>query len=222
MSLFIVSMVMNVGVPYLLTTPNSAIIFPLHWPRAPPPPLPHHLHYSARYRHHCFLSSARRLQYDDTAQTYHSLGCRNIKHKAFKMMMLKMMLPVSILIPQPPIKGRTSNLTLQSMPSMPGGDDKDEKKEESAESKAEKEAAVGLLYYFVELNVLIFSFRRKLQLRRKKLWSRREKRCTRSRSWRGRRRGPSTGKRLNIFYLCQCQQKWAWNHKILPKSMRKV
>ena len=66
------------------------------------------------------------------------------------MMMLKMMLPVSILIPQPPIKGRTSNLTLQSMPSMPGGDDKDEKKEESAESKAEKEAAVGLLYYYVE------------------------------------------------------------------------
>ena len=32
---------MNVGVPFLLTTPNSAIIFPLHWPRAPPPlPLP--------------------------------------------------------------------------------------------------------------------------------------------------------------------------------------
>merc|ERR1712242_196936 len=42
---------------------------------------------------------------------------------------------------------------------------------------------------------------RKLQLRRKKLWSRREKRCTRSRSWRGRRRGPSTGKSTNLKQL---------------------
>ena len=59
------------------------------------------------------------------------------------MMMLKMMLPVSILSFL--CVDRTSTLTMQSMPSMPGGDDKDEKKEESAESKAEKEAAVGSL-----------------------------------------------------------------------------
>ena len=60
------------------------------------------------------------------------------------MMMLKMMLPVSILLGFLCVD-RTSTLKTQSMPSMPGGDDKDEKKEESAESKAEKEAAVGSL-----------------------------------------------------------------------------
>ena len=69
------------------------------------------------------------------------------------MMMLKMMLPVSILLSFLCVD-RTSTLTMQSMPSMPGGDDKDEKKEESAESKAEKEAAVGSLYHFVDLWML--------------------------------------------------------------------
>ena len=68
------------------------------------------------------------------------------------MMMLKMMLPVSILSFL--CVDRTSTLTMQSMPSMPGGDDKDEKKEESAESKAEKEAAVGSHYHFVDFWML--------------------------------------------------------------------
>ena len=72
---------------------------------------------------------------------------------------------------------------------------------------------------FLDLDFLTYSFRRKLQLRRKKLLSRREKRCTRSRRWRGRRRGPSTGKRFSHKTFCQW---WAWDHKILPKSMRKM